>query len=97
MRYIDADKMIEDTIAMKQLSEAIMIDGIIDYVKEHSEEAEIVKHGQWIKAGVADRLYKCSCCNTPKLLQIYAPTNSIHMPKYCEECGAKMDKEEKEK
>ena len=58
---------------------------------------EIVKHGQWVQVETSTNLYKCSCCNTPKLLHIYAPTNSIHMPKYCEECGARMDKEEKEK
>ena len=47
MKYINADKMIEDTIAMKQVSEAIMIDGIIDYINEHSEEAEIQYQDKW--------------------------------------------------
>lgn len=35
-RYIDADKMIEDTKAMASYAEAITIDGIIDYINGHA-------------------------------------------------------------
>ena len=35
-RYIDADKMISDTKAMKQIAEGISIDGIMKYLEENS-------------------------------------------------------------
>ena len=37
-RYIDADKMIEDSKSMKQVADGITIDGIIEYLEEHSTE-----------------------------------------------------------
>lgn len=45
-RYINADKMIADTEAMRQISEAITIDGIIKYINEHAtSDVEEAKHG----------------------------------------------------
>ena len=45
-RYIDADKMIEDSKSMKQVADGITIDGIIKYLEEHStEEVSVVRHG----------------------------------------------------
>lgn len=35
-RYVDADKMIADTEAMRAVSEAITIDGIVKYLNEHA-------------------------------------------------------------
>lgn len=35
-RYVDADKMIEDTDAMRAISDAITIDGIIKYINENA-------------------------------------------------------------
>lgn len=38
-RYIDADKMISDTKAMKRVAEGIMIDGIIKYVEDNAMQS----------------------------------------------------------
>lgn len=36
MKYIDADKMIRDTEAMKVVAEGITIDGIVKYIKDNA-------------------------------------------------------------
>ena len=35
-KYIDANKMIKDTEAMKQVSDAVTLDGILKYIDENS-------------------------------------------------------------
>ena len=44
-RYVNADKMIADTEAMRAVSEAITIDGIIKYINEYatSDVREVVR------------------------------------------------------
>jgi len=54
MRYIDADKMIADSKAMKQVFDAIEIDGIVKYVEEHS----------------TDNVKKVVCCKDCKYIGI---------------------------
>lgn len=50
-RYIDVDKMISDTKAMKQIADAITIEGIVKYLEENSltDVVEIVccKNCKW--------------------------------------------------
>lgn len=46
-RYVDADQMIKDTEAMKYVSDAICIDGIIKYIKEHSVELDEIATDEW--------------------------------------------------
>lgn len=68
-RYIDADKMIEDTEAMRVISDAITIDGIIKYINENATaDVEEVRHGTADiiaeNAGIDDAINvsECSCC-----------------------------------
>lgn len=42
MRYVDADKMIADTEAMRRVADGIEIDGIIKYINDHAT-ADVAK------------------------------------------------------
>lgn len=95
-RVINADKMIEDTDAMRVISDAIMIDGIIKYINENATaDVEEVRHEQWIKDTTEKRGdgeiydYCCSLCKSPATEGSYG--NRDVLTPYCSQCGAKMD------
>lgn len=73
---------------------AIGLEGAIDIVRDiQAEDAALVVHGQWIFDGgdeCADH-YHCSKCGTEIDLcnEIYTEKT----PNYCQNCGAKMDKD----
>lgn len=87
-RYIDADKMIEDTEAMKIAYTSVSLDGIIKYIEENiAADVQEVRHGKWKVAGMFDDFVKCSCCEA-----MYPMYNADGKPfDYCPDCGAKMD------
>ena len=96
-RYIDADKMIADTKAMKQIADGIEIDGIVKYIEEHSTAAVAeVKHGEWIDLHdenvLYEQTYKCSACGEWFVIEAGTPKENGY--KYCPNCGARMDGEE---
>lgn len=87
-RYVDADKMIEDTDAMRAISDAITIDGIIKYINENATaDAEEVRHGEWIDTALYNGASMCSICGGWGVRDLF---------KHCPHCGAKMDKEKEE-
>lgn len=61
-RYIDADKMITDTEAMKTVSEAIIIDGIIQYINDNATDQKNISSAY--NAGLKDawEAAKKICC-----------------------------------
>ena len=99
-RYIDADKI------LSHLNDEIEACGDCDvysqpvvygtrlgleYSKSLVETAETadvqeVRHGHWIFRG--DYTSTCSCCNND------VDVDHKKEPKYCPDCGAKMDEEE---
>ena len=84
-RYVDADKMIRDTLRLKTelKCEAVRIEDIIKYLEENATYGvQEVRNGRWIKrSGGVLFPYKCSECGEASESNEY---------KYCH-CGAKMD------
>lgn len=62
------------------------------HVKVCPVDAEPVRHGHWIEDHMD---WKCSCCNTVfhDDLEWILAYDGQAMPKYCPECGAKMDEQ----
>ncbi len=98
-RHINADQMIADTEAMKQVCEAIEIDGIIKYIEEHiAADVQEVKHGRWMdgkyfpftpkKGTQGFQTATCSRCNITQSVNTYREKVMFN---YCPYCGAKMD------
>ena len=61
------------------------------------EDVEIVKHGHWIDrtvwiGGLGRARRECSCCGTIFDGKAFSRKSGIGF-KYCEECGAKMERE----
>ena len=82
MKLLNADKMIEDTIAMKQVAEAIEIDGIIKYINENCFEE---KTSEWILC----KNWSCAMCSNCKArVKNKDVINNTHPYCYC--CGARM-------
>lgn len=104
-RYIDADKMISDTKAMKRIAEGIAIEGIIKYLEENSlTDVEEVEHGvwEWNPDGMDWGLgaWECSKCHHRNNMLPISKTESPYMfagSNFCPNCGAKMGRERKEK
>lgn len=87
-RYIDADKMISDTKAMKRVVEGIMIDGIIKYVEDNVTDKVVEeKHSRWQTGEVRMQSMSITCRNCHRTEEI-SITNQYE---YCPHCGAKMD------
>lgn len=86
MRYIDADKMLED---FKELHgeenyllncyDAIWIESFIE--GRPTADVREVRHGKWEKANSLQDYYRCSVC--------YAIWDRPY--EYCPHCGSKMD------
>ena len=87
-RYINADKMISDTKAMKRVAEGIMIDGIIKYVEDNATDMVVEeKHSRWQTGIVRMQSMSITCRNCHRTEEI-SITNQYE---YCPHCGAKMD------
>ena len=88
-RYIDADKFAEEICNFPAIDEDSANAVISLLHMQPTADVEEVKHGEWerkIKNG-RPRGLKCSLCG-----------RSIHFHEnYCPECGAKMDREIKER
>ena len=89
-RYVNADKMIEDTKAMRSLADAIAIDGIIKHIEDNIvPDVEQVKHGEWKpieRLWEYSHQWQCTKCGNPVLTDRYL---------YCPNCGAKIDGKER--
>jgi hypothetical protein len=93
MRLIDADALLKKfTKATVPYSRGIMEIPVVrlETIKNApTVDAEPVRHGRWILC--LGEIYKCSICG----YQQKAYALSSHF-KYCTNCGAKMDEEEKD-
>lgn len=89
-KYINADKMLKDVLATKEITDSISIDGIINYIKENAtEDVMPVRHSHWIiysyvdpVEGKSDVGYQCACC---RMLSNWSYDK-------CPSCHAIMDK-----
>ena len=90
MRLIDADNLlqqIEERIKESGKHRmAVLADELIDIVNDYAEDyenAELVKHGEWIECD--NGTFSCSLC------QSWIPKEQHYYARYCLHCGAKMD------
>ena len=83
MRYIDAEKLCE--LARNHINKSVDCNDIMRFPTANVQE---VRHGHWIFRG--DYTSTCSCCNND------VDVDHKKEPKYCPDCGAKMDEEEQE-
>ena len=95
-RYIDADefqKAIEEKA--KRLKNLDTINGLCGAIsilyEQPTADVQPVNHGEWKKVTLA--LYKCSECGNEICSSEYGLSKQY---KYCSQCGAKMDKENKD-
>lgn len=87
-RYVDADKMIEDTKAMGKVAEGIMISGIIKYIENNAvENTNEERHSRWQTGAVRMNSITITCRNCHRTEEI-SITNCYE---YRPHCGAKMD------
>ncbi len=87
---IDSRQLIADLTAMKQLYDAISLDGIIDALRRAPTiDAVPVVHGRWIEH--PDGGFICSVCESG--MPEATVDGAIHRSekRYCYYCGAKMD------
>lgn len=92
MRYIDADKMLENFKRLHgkrlhgeedDLLNCYNADWIISFIEgQPLADVQEVRHGKWEKANSLQDYYRCSVC--------YAVWDRAF--EYCPHCGAKMDK-----
>ena len=86
-RYIDKETM-RGIIREQEKSHGIRGLAWIEMAMDKQEDADVqeVRHGHWIFRG--DYTSTCSCCNND------VDVDHKKEPKYCPDCGAKMDEEE---
>ena len=85
-RYIDADKAKEKKVYSKDRHEYVVPVAELDWLP--TADVQEVRHGHWIFRG--DYTSTCSCCNND------VDVDHKKEPKYCPDCGAKMDEEEQQ-
>lgn len=84
-RYINAEEF-----KRKLIDEKSFFPAIVARTLEEMPEADVeeVKHGKWIEKFEYDMwFYECPFCDHGYCVS----KKDKHTPKYCEECGAKMD------
>lgn len=86
-RYIDADKLYEEML------NAMAINALEVIKRQPAEDVAPVVHAHWVKLTSDGHVLGCSNCKYEIYNEIYYPDD---LQKYCSECGAKMDEEEKE-
>lgn len=95
-RYINADatlKRFEELHGSESdLLNCYNADWIVSFIEEQpTADVQKVKHGHWILRHVgAGHYWECSVCHTNPCIYITENT------RYCPNCGAKMDEEERE-
>lgn len=89
-RYIDADKL-KSHYAWWNNEDKELFDTIVDF--QPNADVREVKRGHWIICGAFDDLIKCSCC-VEQGQGRDRPIPHYGVPKWCEDCGAKMDMED---
>lgn len=100
MRLIDADKLRKDVLDLPNCPNGFsdtydkaMILTLVD--EQPTVEVEPIRHGRWID----DKgMYKCSVCNNlwAHWWIVACPEDRMYKEmKFCPNCGAKMDGEEK--
>lgn len=57
-------------------------------------DVQEVKHAKWIDKPLSGYSY-CRCSNCRKITEIFVSRYGVATQKYCPNCGAKMDLEEK--
>jgi DNA-directed RNA polymerase subunit RPC12/RpoP len=69
----------------RHAKEMCVVGGCVLELKECVPTADVVevRHGEWVKTTYPE-VHRCSHCNKPS-------NTSKGMPKYCPNCGAKMD------
>lgn len=70
---------------------AIFLDLMAIVDKQPTVEAEPVRHGKWISGNPI-----CPCCGGDKFKDLDADIWADWQPKYCPNCGARMDAERRE-
>ena len=97
MKIIDADHLVATLKryfpqeALQGItSETLFAQILTDIGNEPTIDAELVKHGEWIKTDILENQFKCSECGKTVTanLSIVDPTDFEF---YCYNCGAKMD------
>ena len=94
-RYIDADALLKELHKEKEENEKarmVLIDDDFETLIKDAPtvEPEPVRHGKWEQTEVdGGKIYVCSECSEA----IYKSTFEENVHYYCNNCGAKMDKE----
>ena len=96
-RYIEADALLEElklssNMHAENSRELSLLHRDIVIVNEQpTADVAPIKHGKWISGNPI-----CPCCGGDKFKDLDADIWADWQPKYCPNCGAKMDAEEKE-
>lgn len=90
MRLIDADALKEKAMYVEY--GLIEMDAVTIYDIDNSPTIDPVKHAHWIPVMLERTVgtlkgIKCSNCGHERI------KGSLNEPKYCQDCGANMDKE----
>ena len=106
MRMIDADAVLEkaasDLSGIESFGAAFVFSIIKHVIDEQPTiEAQPVRHGRWITISVGSdekglfvSSFKCGCCGLE--YANYHESEFCGRPKYCMECGARMESPESE-
>lgn len=92
-RYIDADLLKDEFIGdFTEDYGVLLIKSVIDL--QPTADVQEVKHAKWIDKPLSGYSY-CRCSNCRKITEIFVSRYGVATQKYCPNCGAKMDLEEK--
>ena len=92
-RYIDADLLKDEfTGDFTEDYGALLIKSVIDL--QPTADVQEVKHGCWIDKPLSGYSY-CRCSNCHKTTEVFVSRYGVATQKYCPNCGAKMDLEDK--
>ena len=95
-RYVDIEcSAVTEVIGRKAFKNREDIQDFLDNIP--TADVEPVKHGHWIDrtiwwGGLGQARRECSCCGTIFKGRAFSRKSGIGF-KYCEECGAKMERE----
>lgn len=95
-RYVNLDEKVTAQFYDEEHEEwfvkEVTVEEILSICDSYTEvDAEPVRHGHWINGDCI-----CPCCGKDKFKDLDADIWSDWQPKFCPNCGAKMDAEEKE-
>lgn len=92
-RYIDADLLKDEFIGdFTEDYGVLLIKSVIDL--QPTADVQEVKHAKWIDKPLSGYSY-CRCSNYRKITEIFVSRYGVATQKYCPNCGAKMDLEDK--